>query len=82
MRDQAILDKYKKLGKMLPRDRISAVLDEGSDFLELSQLACYGVYDGKAHSAGLVTGVGLVHGREVMFFASDGTSSPRPLQNL
>ena len=73
LRDQKTMDKHAKKGKMLPRDRIGMVLDEGSDFLELSALAAFGKYGGSAHSAGLVTGVGLVHGREIMFCASDST---------
>lgn len=60
-------------GKALPRERIEAILDPGSKFLELSPLAGYDLYDGSAHSAGIVTGIGLVHGREVLFVANDAT---------
>src|SRR5690348_17887682 len=50
-------------GKLLPRERIEALLDRGSPFLELSPLAAHGMYEGDAPCAGIVTGVGRVHGR-------------------
>jgi 3-methylcrotonyl-CoA carboxylase beta subunit/propionyl-CoA carboxylase len=59
--------------KMLVRDRIDALLDPGSAFLELSPLAAHGMYDGEAPAAGIVTGVGRVSGREVMIVANDAT---------
>src|SRR6186997_1008005 len=59
--------------KMLVRDRIDALLDPGSPFLELSPLAAHGMYDGEAPAAGIVTGVGRVSGREVMIVANDAT---------
>ncbi|HEX4440035.1 MAG TPA: carboxyl transferase domain-containing protein [Thermoanaerobaculia bacterium] len=59
--------------KMLVRDRIDALLDPGSAFLELSPLAAHGMYDGDAPAAGIVTGVGRVSGREVMIVANDAT---------
>ena len=55
------------------RDRIDALLDPGSPFLELSPLAAHGMYDGDAPAAGIVTGVGRVSGREVMIVANDAT---------
>jgi acetyl-CoA carboxylase carboxyltransferase component len=60
-------------GKMFVRDRIDALLDPGSAFLELSPLAAHGMYDGEAPGAGLVTGIGRVEGREVMVVANDAT---------
>ncbi|MGH8370720.1 MAG: carboxyl transferase domain-containing protein, partial [Gammaproteobacteria bacterium] len=66
-------EKHTGRGKLLPRDRIEALLDRGSPFLELSSLAAFGMYDGDAPCAGLVTGVGRVHGREVMVVANDAT---------
>ena len=63
--------------KMFVRDRIDALLDPGSPFLELSQLAAYGMYDDKAPAAGLVTGVGRVAGREGMSVATDATAEGR-----
>jgi len=59
--------------KMFVRDRVDALLDPGSPFLELSPLAAYGMYEGEAPGAGIVTGVGRVSGREVMVIANDAT---------
>jgi len=59
--------------KMFVRDRVDALLDPGSPFLELSPLAAHGMYDGEAPGAGLVTGIGRVRGREVMVVANDAT---------
>ena len=59
--------------KMFVRDRVDALLDPGSPFLELSPLAAHGMYDGEAPGAGLVTGIGRVAGREVMVVANDAT---------
>jgi 3-methylcrotonyl-CoA carboxylase beta subunit len=60
-------------GKMLARDRIQALLDIGSPFLEIAALAANGMYDGEAPSAGVVAGIGRVSGREVMIVANDAT---------
>ncbi|MEM1412512.1 MAG: carboxyl transferase domain-containing protein [Pseudomonadota bacterium] len=65
--------KHLKRGKMLPRDRVEGLLDEGSPFLELSALAAHGLYDGKAPAAGILTGIGQVHGQDVMVVANDAT---------
>ena len=59
--------------KMFVRDRVDALLDAESPFLELSPLAAHGMYDGEAPGAGLVTGIGRVAGREVMVIANDAT---------
>lgn len=64
---------HRKRGKSLPRERIEAIIDPGTSFLEFSALAAWDMYDGGAHSASIVTGVGLVHGREVLFVANDAT---------
>ena len=56
--------KHTARGKLLPRDRVQMLLDPGTPFLELSQLAAYGMYDDAAPSAGIITGVGRVAGRE------------------
>ncbi|MDP1696426.1 MAG: carboxyl transferase domain-containing protein [Xanthomonadaceae bacterium] len=66
-------DKHTARGKLLPRDRITALLDPGSPFLELCPLAAEGMYDGAAPSAGLIAGIGRVHGSEVMVLANDAT---------
>lgn len=59
--------------KILPRDRVAKLLDRNSPFLELSPLAAYDMYDNDAPSAGIITGIGTVHGREVMVVANDAT---------
>jgi len=60
-------------GKLLPRDRVDALLDPGSPFLELSALAAGGMYDDEAPGAGVITGVGRVSGRECVVVANDAT---------
>jgi 3-methylcrotonyl-CoA carboxylase beta subunit len=60
-------------GKLLPRERVERLLDVGAPFLEIGALAAYGLYDGEAPAAGLITGVGRVAGREVMIVANDAT---------
>ncbi len=65
--------KHVARGKLLPRERIEALLDPGSPFLELSPLAAGGMYGDDAPSAGLVAGIGRVHGGEVLVVANDAT---------
>ncbi len=60
-------------GKLLPRERIRRLLDPGSPFLELSQLAAHGMYGGEVPSAGIITGIGRVMGRECVVVANDAT---------
>ncbi|MEX0151735.1 carboxyl transferase domain-containing protein [Microbacterium sp. LMI1-1-1.1] len=60
-------------GKLLARDRVDRLLDEGSPFLEVAPLAAHGLYGGEAPGAGVVAGIGLVHGRHVMVVANDAT---------
>jgi 3-methylcrotonyl-CoA carboxylase beta subunit len=60
-------------GKLLVRDRVDRLLDPGSPFLELSPLAAYGMYDDAVPSAGIVTGIGRVEGRECVVVANDAT---------
>ena len=67
------VERHRERGKRLPRERITEVCDPGTPFLEMSSLAAGGLYDGKAHSAGIVTGIGVVHGKECMFVANDAT---------
>jgi 3-methylcrotonyl-CoA carboxylase beta subunit len=64
---------HEEQGKLFVYDRIDRLLDPGAPFLELSALAAYGMYDGKAHGAGIVTGIGRVSGHEVMIVANDAT---------
>jgi 3-methylcrotonyl-CoA carboxylase beta subunit len=65
--------KHTERGKLLPRERIRALLDSGSAFLELSPLAAHGMYDEQAPCAGVVTGIGRVAGKEVVVVANDAT---------
>ncbi|MFK7976747.1 MAG: carboxyl transferase domain-containing protein [Halioglobus sp.] len=60
-------------GKLLPRERLNALLDPGSPFLELSQLAAYKVYEDDVPCAGIITGIGRVAGQECMIFVNDAT---------
>ncbi|MCV6625379.1 MAG: methylcrotonoyl-CoA carboxylase [Cellvibrionaceae bacterium] len=60
-------------GKLLPRDRVKHLLDPGSPFLELSQLAAHEVYDDHVAAAGIITGIGRVSGQECMIIANDAT---------
>ena len=65
--------RYLAKGKLLPRDRISRLIDPGSPFLELSQLAAHQVYDEVVPGAGAITGIGRVNGIECMIVANDST---------
>ena len=65
--------KHRARGKMLARERIQAVIDPGTEFLEFSALAAYEMYDGGAPSAGVVTGLGVIAGRECVLVVNDAT---------
>jgi acetyl-CoA carboxylase carboxyltransferase component len=67
------VERHHQRGKLLARERIDRIVDPGSAFLELSPLAAHGLYGGDAPSAGIVTGVGVIDGREVMIVANDAT---------
>ncbi|MEE4376363.1 MAG: carboxyl transferase domain-containing protein [Candidatus Competibacteraceae bacterium] len=60
-------------GKLLPRERIRALLDVGSPFLELSQLAAWDMYDNQVPSAGIITGIGRIRGQECLLVVNDAT---------
>ncbi|GGW76610.1 carboxyl transferase domain-containing protein [Alteromonas halophila] len=66
-------ERHTSRGKLLPRDRINALLDEGSPFLEIGQLAAWEVYDDYVPAAGVVAGIGRVEGIECMIVANDAT---------
>ncbi len=70
---RASRDRHVDRGKLLPRDRVDAVLDPGSPFLELSPLAAHGMYGGEAPGAGIITGIGSVSGRLCVIVANDPT---------
>jgi acetyl-CoA carboxylase carboxyltransferase component len=65
--------RHQRRGKLLARERINRLLDPATPFLELSPLAAWGLYGDEAPSAGVVTGLGLVEGREVAVVANDAT---------
>ena len=60
-------------GKLLPRDRVNHLLDDGSPFLEISPLAAHDMYDGASPGAGVIAGIGVVEGRHVMVVCNDAT---------
>ena len=60
-------------GKLLPRDRVERLLDPGSPFLEIGQLAACDMYDGEVPGAGMIAGIGRVSGRQVMIVCNDAT---------
>ncbi len=66
-------ERHMKRGKLLARERIDKLVDPNTPFLELSTLAANGQYNNNFPSAGIVTGIGLIHGREVMIVANDAT---------
>jgi 3-methylcrotonyl-CoA carboxylase beta subunit/propionyl-CoA carboxylase len=67
------LERHRAQGKMPVRERIEALLDPGTPFLELSPLAAWDLYDNEAPAAGIVTGVGRISGREALIVANDAT---------
>ena len=71
--DQAARDRHLARGKLLPRERVRRLLDPGSPFLEIGQLAAWGMYGGDVHSASMICGVGRVSGRECVIVANDAT---------
>src|SRR5271165_815048 len=70
---KASRDRHVSRGKLLPRDRIQALLDPGSPLLEIGQLAAHGMYDGDAPAAGVIAGIGRIQGVECMIIANDAT---------
>jgi 3-methylcrotonyl-CoA carboxylase beta subunit len=70
---EAARQRHLSRGKLLPRERVRALLDPGAPFLELSQLAAHGVYDEVVPAAGIITGIGRVGGRECVIVVNDAT---------
>jgi 3-methylcrotonyl-CoA carboxylase beta subunit len=66
-------ERHRGRGKLLARERIDRLVDPSSSFLELNALAALDVYDNEAPSAGIVTGIGVVEGRECVVVANDAT---------
>jgi acetyl-CoA carboxylase beta subunit len=69
----AAVEKHRARGKLTARERIARLLDPNTPFLEFSALAANGMYEDQAPSAGVITGAGVVHGREVVVVANDAT---------
>ena len=68
-----VVQKHKERGKFLARERISKLIDINTEFLEFSAMAAYDVYNNDAPSAGIITGIGIVHGKEILIIANDAT---------
>lgn len=66
-------ERHKSRGKLLPRERVEQVLDAGSPFLEIGQLAADGLYDDHIAGAGLIAGIGQISGRQTMIICNDAT---------
>ncbi len=71
--DEKSRERHVSRGKLLPRDRVERLLDAGSPFLEIGQLAANGLYGDEVPGAGIITGIGHVSGRQCMVFANDAT---------
>ncbi len=69
----AARDRHTARGKLLPRERIDRLLDDGSPFLEIAPLAANGMYNDDSPGAGVIAGIGLVHGRRVLVISNDAT---------
>ncbi len=69
----AAVSKHKERGKLLARERINLLIDANTAFLELSPMAAFDMYDNEFPSAGIVTGIGVIHGKEAMIVANDAT---------
>src|ERR671937_1749568 len=67
------VERHRSRGKLTARERIDRLVDPGSAFLELSALAAWDLYGGEAPAAGIVTGIGVVEGRECVIVANDAT---------
>jgi 3-methylcrotonyl-CoA carboxylase beta subunit len=66
-------ERHTSRGKLLPRERVERLLDPGSPFLEIGQLAACDLYDGEVPGAGMIAGIGRVSGRQVMIVCNDAT---------
>src|SRR5918911_1198839 len=67
------VERHRSRGKLTARERVDRLVDPDAAFLELNALAAWDVYDGQAPSAGIVTGIGVVEGRECVIVANDAT---------
>lgn len=71
--DQPPVIKHKGKGKLLARERVNLLVDENTPFLELSQLAAFNKFDNSFPSAGIITGIGIIHGKKAVIVANDAT---------
>ncbi|MDZ4323074.1 MAG: carboxyl transferase domain-containing protein, partial [Alphaproteobacteria bacterium] len=71
--DEKAKEKHLARGKLLPRERIEKLLDAEAPFLEIGAMAAYGLYNNHVPSAGLIAGIGPIHGHECMIIANDAT---------
>ena len=71
--DEEARQRHLNRGKLLPRERVRTLLDPGSPFLEVGQLAAWNMYGGDVHSASMICGIGRVSGRECVIVANDAT---------
>ena len=72
-RSAKALKRHEESGKLPAQKKLDLLLDKNTPFLEIAPLAAMGLYDGKIHKAGLITGIGVIEGRECMISVSDGT---------
>lgn len=68
-----LIERHRKRGKLLPRERIDLLVDPSTPFLEFSALAAFEQYGGRVHSAGIVTGIGIIQGMHCVIVANDST---------
>src|SRR5437879_7176171 len=71
-------ERHRSRGKLTARERVDRLIDPGGAFLELNALAAWDVYDAQAPAAGIVTGIGVVEGRECVIVANDATLKGGP----
>ena len=70
---ESAVRKHKERGKLLARERINLLVDKNTPLIELSTLAAFNLYNNEFPSAGIITGIGVIHGKEVMIIANDAT---------
>ena len=75
-------ERHTSRGKLLPRERVERLLDPGSPFLEIGQLAANDLYEGEVPGAGLICGIGQVSGRQCMIVCNDAISFPAEMPCL
>ncbi len=71
--DEEPIKRHKERGKLLARERIDLLVDKNTPFIELSSLAAYNIHNNEFPSAGIITGIGVIHGKETMIIANDAT---------